>query len=89
MIIIDKWAGLATNASPYALPVGAAATQVNLQALVPGQIQVRPGMAAASWASHTGSTLPIVSAFRFQHGTQEQVVYQNSSGHIYVAKGVA
>jgi hypothetical protein len=89
VITIEKWAGLATNASPYSIPVGSAVTQVNLQSIIPGQIQVRPGMAAASWAAHTGGTLPIVSAFRFQHSTQEHVVYQNSSGHIYVAKGVA
>lgn len=89
MIVIDKWAGLATNASPYSIPPGAAVTQVNLQSLVPGQLQVRPGMAAASWASHTAMSAPVVVAFRFQHGTQETVVYQNASGRIGVARGVS
>jgi hypothetical protein len=89
VIVIDKWAGLATNASPYSIPPGSAVTQVNLQSLVPGQLQVRPGMAAVSWVSHTGTTVPVVVAFRFQHGTQETVVYQNLSGHIRVAKGLA
>jgi hypothetical protein len=87
MIVIDKWAGLVTNASPYALPPGAAVTQVNVQVLVPGQIQVRPGTVSVSWTTHTGSTSPVISAFRFQHGTNDQVVYQNSLGQIYVAKG--
>lgn len=86
MIVIEKWAGLATNASPYAIPPGAAVTQVNLQVLVPGQLSVRPGLAAVSWASHTGSGQP-VSAFRYQHGSTETVVYQNASGFLYVAKG--
>lgn len=88
MIVIDKWAGLATNASPYTIPPGSAVTQVNLQAIIPGQIQVRPGMTTVSWAAHTGSTGAVVSAFRFQHSTQEHVVYQNASGLIYVAKGI-
>lgn len=89
MIIIDKWAGLVTNASPYAIPPGAAVTQVNLQCLNPGQIVVRPGMAAVSWASHTGSTAAVVRAFRYQHSTADTVVYQNASGAIYVAKGAS
>lgn len=88
MILIDKWAGLATNASPYTIPPGSAVTQVNLQAIVPGQLQVRPGMATVSWASHTGSTWAVVSTFRFQHSTQEHVVYQNAAGLIYVARGI-
>ena len=87
MIIIEKWAGLATNASPYVVPPGAAVTQVNLQVLIPGQLTLRPGLAAVTWAQHTAGTQPIVSAIRFQHSTTEQVVYQNASGHVYVAKG--
>lgn len=88
MIVIDQWAGLATNASPYSIPPGAAVTQVNLQSLIPGQLQVRPGMASVSWSAHTGMSSPVAVAFRFQHGTQETIVYQNSSGLIGVAKGL-
>lgn len=86
MITIDKWAGLATNASPYSLPPGAAVTQVNLQAINPGQLAVRPGLQAVSFASHTGSTAAIRSAMRYP-GTVEAFVYQNSNGSIRVAKG--
>lgn len=86
MIVIEKWAGLVTNASPYALPVGAAVTQVNLQILSPGQVTVRPGDAAVSWSSLTAATHPIATAFRFQHSTTENVVYQDSAGGIYIAK---
>lgn len=86
MIVIDKWAGLVTNASPYSLPPGAAVTQVNLQVLSPGRLVVRPGLNAVSFSSHAGSTAPIVRAFRYPAQT-ESVVYQNSAGKIFVAKG--
>jgi hypothetical protein len=87
MIVIDKWPGLVTNASPYAIPPGAAVTQVNLQCLNPGQVVTRPGEVDVTWSSHTGTTSPIRAAVRFQHGTSENIVYQNASGGLYVAKG--
>jgi hypothetical protein len=86
MISIEKWAGLATNASPYSLPPGAAVTQVNLQVINPGQLSVRPGLQPVSFVSHTGSTEAIRSALRYP-GVVEAVVYQNASGSIRVAKG--
>lgn len=86
MISIEKWAGLVTNASPYALPPGAAVTQVNLQAIAPGQLSVRPGTVSVSFAAHTGSTAAIVRAFRYP-GAQESVVYQSNDGKLFVAKG--
>lgn len=86
MIVIDKWAGLVTNASPYALPVGAAVTQVNLQILNPGQLVVRPGLVNVSWSTHTATDQPIVTIANFQHSTFPQVIYQNAQGGIYVAK---
>jgi hypothetical protein len=86
MIIIDKWPGLVTNASPYSLPPGAAATQVNLQVLAPGVLAVRPGATTASFASHTGSTLAIRSTLRYP---QEAVIYQNAAGGVFVARGPA
>lgn len=87
MIVITKWAGLATNVSPYAIPPGAAVTQVNLQCLSPGQLNVRSGMASMSWTTHSGSTVPITTLQRFQSGTLETVVYQNASGALFYAKG--
>lgn len=85
MITIEKWAGLVTNASPYAIPPGAAVTQVNLQVIAPGQLVARPGTAAVSFASHTGSTAPIVRAIRYPRDN-ESVVYQNAEGKIFVAR---
>ena len=89
MIIIDKWAGLVTNASPYAIPPGAAVTQVNVQCLSPGQLTVRQGMMSMSWTTHSGSSVPITTMKRFQGGTLETVVYQNASGALFYAKGPA
>ena len=87
MIIIDKWTGLATNSSPYAQPPTAAATQVNVQALIPGELACRKGMTGVSFTTHTGSTSPIINCVNFQHGTITNIVYQNAAGGIYVAKG--
>lgn len=89
MIIINKWGGLATNASPYAIPPGSAVTQVNVQCLVPGQLTVRQGIASVSWATHSGSAVPITTMRRFQNGTLETVVYQNVSGRLFYARGPA
>lgn len=47
-----NWSGLVTNASPYALPHGAAVEQVNFHNAVPGQLTSRGGMRLLS---HSGS----------------------------------
>lgn len=94
MIVIDKWAGLVTNISPYSLPPGAAATQVNLQVIVPGQLSVRPGMAAVTWSSvsvaaTTQANSGVVRIFRAPCNGQERLIYQNAAGQIFEAKGPA
>jgi hypothetical protein len=86
MIVIDKWAGLVTNASQYALPVGAAVEQTNLQTLSPGHVVVRPGNAVVSWGISSSTAGQIATAIRYQHGTTENVVFQDVSGSIYIAK---
>jgi hypothetical protein len=85
MILIDKWAGLVTNASPYAIPPGSAVTQVNLQIISPGQISVRPGHNAMTFSSLTAGTSPIRSAMRYPN--EDSLVYQDGSGAIRVGKG--
>jgi hypothetical protein len=89
MITITKWVGLATNVSPYALPPGAAATQSNLQVLSPGVLSVRGGLASMTWTTHSGSTSPVISMYRYQNGTVETVIYQNASGELHYAAGPA
>lgn len=86
MIVIEKWAGLVTNASPYAIPPGAAVTQVNLQVIAPGQIALRPGTAAVSFTSHTGGTTAVVRMLRIP-GATEAVLYQSADGTVRVARG--
>lgn len=84
MISIDQWAGLVTNASPYSVTSTAAATQVNLQVLSPGQLTVRPGLQPVSFAAHVGSTDTIRRAFWHPDG---HVVYQSADGAVRVATG--
>jgi len=86
MIIIDKWAGLVTNASPYAIPPGSAVTQVNLQCIRPGELAGRRGSTQLSFATHTGSTSAIVSLVRVP-GSPESILYQSVNGDIRVARG--
>lgn len=88
MIQITTWAGLATNASPYSIPPGAAVTQVNLQVLVPGEVSVRPGSAPMTFATHSGASAPIRSVIRYPSNT-EAIVYQNAQGNIFVARGLS
>jgi hypothetical protein len=83
MIVIEKWAGLATNASPYSLPPGTMVQQVNLQCLVPGQLTVRPGFQSISFTSGDSTSSAVRVAFRYQQGTGEHLVYQDSAGRIY------
>lgn len=85
MIVIEKWAGLVTNASPYAIPPGAAVTQVNLQVIVPGQVSVRPGSTSVTFATHSGATAAVVRMFRYPRDS-ENIVYQNASGQIRVGR---
>jgi hypothetical protein len=87
MIVIEKWGGLVTNASPYVLPPGAAVTQVNLQVISPGRLTVRPGTAAVSFASLSAGTSPIRSALRYPAGNA--VVYQDAAGSIRVGVGAS
>jgi hypothetical protein len=89
MIIIDKWAGLVTNASQYTIPPGAAVTQVNVQCLTPGQLNARSGVASMTFSTHTGTTSPIIAMRRCQMGSSEAIVYQNALGEIRVARGPA
>lgn len=79
MITIDTWKGLVTNASPYSLPPGAAVTQVNLQCLVPGQLNVRPGHSAVTFSGTAGSTA-VRSVMRYPNGNA--LIYSDSAGNI-------
>ena len=83
MIVIDKWGGIVTNASPYAIPPGAAVQQLNLQCLVPGKLSVRAGLSSLTFTSADSTSSAVQCAFRYQSGTSEHLVYQDSAGRIY------
>lgn len=68
MITIEKWAGLITAASPYALPGGACVVQQNIQCLKPGQLTVRAGYTAV-----TTPGSPITSMVRYVASTQDKI----------------
>lgn len=72
MITIEKWQGLITNASPYAVPPGACVVQTNLQCIRPGQLQGRPGLQLVVSLGGPGQ---IVAAARVVGGS-ERVIAQ-------------
>jgi hypothetical protein len=81
MIVIEKWSGLITNASPYALPGGACAVQTNLQCLRPGELRGRSGLTQAA----TVAAGQVVSAVRMPVGSTERVICQCGSAIVVVA----
>lgn len=88
MITIDTWRGLVTNGSPYALPVGAAVTQVNFQCRRPGELTARGGQTSVTFSTHSAGATQIIGMFRCPLGADESVVYQSADGHIRVARGL-
>ena len=54
---LNKWLGWSPNASPYALPAGAAVRQVNCMSLIPGQLTVRGGSKVISKSEDRATTL--------------------------------
>lgn len=85
MITIDTWKGLVTNASPYSIPPGAAVTQVNLQCIVPGQLNVRLGHTTLSFSSGTAGATAVRSAMRYPNGNA--IIFSDSAGNIRAVTG--
>lgn len=89
MITIDGWKGLVTNASPYAIPPGAAVVQINFQCIRPGELMTRSGQTSVTFATHTAVTgTPVVMA-QHQIGSQECVVYHTNGGKLSIGRGLA
>lgn len=85
MITIDQWKGLVTNASPYSIPPGAAVTQVNLQCIVPGQLNVRLGHTTLTFSTGSVGNAAVRSAMRYPN--DNAIIYSDSSGNIRVVRG--
>ena len=80
---VDSWAGLVTNASPFALPAGAALEQVNLTCVVPGQIQSRGGMRPVSFSAESSGMLDCHAASF--GGVQYLVALGESGGLVFLS----
>lgn len=75
----DLWAGLVTNASPYAIPDGAAVEQTNLVTSTPGQLTSRNGMRPVSASP---STTDIRDCYPYVFSNSVRLLVLNASGQI-------
>lgn len=77
----NLWSGLFTNASPYAIPPGAATEQTNLVTYIPGQLTTRGGMRRVSFAS-AGPAVEILDVHHYVFSNAVQVLVLTPSGNI-------
>lgn len=85
MLRLQKWGGLLTSASPYAIPPGGAVVQINLQNLAPGQMSVRGGMRAMAFDAGLAGSADIRELFRYAyHDGNEKLLVFDASGAIQV-----
>lgn len=75
----NKWGGLVTNASPYAVPPGAAVEQVNLCTDVPGQLHTRGGMLPVRFVRLAPA---ILDAYPYEINGQSTLVVLASDGSL-------
>lgn len=75
----ELWAGLVTNASPYAIPPGAAVEQTNLVTSTPGQLVSRGGMRPVSF---TSSAPEIRDCYPYVFNNSVRMLVLNPSGQI-------
>jgi hypothetical protein len=82
---LQKWGGLLTSASPYAIPPGGAAVQINLQNLAPGQLSVRGGMRPMAFDAGMAGAADIRELFRYAYSDgNEKLVVFDATGSIQV-----
>lgn len=74
------WAGLVTNASPYAIPEGAATEQTNITTLVPGQLTSRGGMRPVSFTGDSAGE--IRDCYPYVTSTSVKLLALNASGQV-------
>lgn len=73
------WSGLVTNASPYAIPPGAAVEQVNVSTATPGQLTSRGGMRPVGF----GESAPEVrDCYPYVFGNSVRLLVLNPSGQV-------
>jgi hypothetical protein len=80
----EAWSGLATNASPFALPPGAAVKQVNLCTHIPGQLTLRGGMRPVAFSDESlGGGTPFVSLATYTAGGGSGVLALLADGKLH------
>lgn len=73
------WGGLVTNASPYAVPPGAATEQVNLTNAIPGQLSCRKGMLPVKFVE---SPPPLVDVYPYESNGVTKLIGLSADGEI-------
>lgn len=86
---LSKWGGLMTNASPYAIPPGAAVKQVNLVTTTVGQLTTRGGMQPVTF-SDGESPENVVDLYCYSRGSKPDLVFVlDDTGELSVLAGPA
>lgn len=75
----EQWPGLVTNASPFAIPPGAAVEQVNLISSIPGQVTTRGGMRKVSGI---GAASGILDCFPYTLDGKTVLITQRADGSL-------
>lgn len=74
---LEKWGGLLTYASPYAVPPGAAVSQINLTCSFMGQLTVRDGMQPLKFTESSPTQCVDVGAYSY-NGVPKLLVLDES-----------
>jgi hypothetical protein len=83
------WGGLITNASPFALPAGAAVEQVNLACDIAGQIYTRGGMWPIAFSPSSGSSAGLVDCHPYSRDGQSWLLCLRDDGTLVALQGPA
>ena len=89
---IQKWGGLVTQASPYAIPPGGAQQQVNFTLAKPGQLTSRGGMRPMDDVTASGGSGYIEQMWTVSGGIAgkaDAVLTLNENGDLYLIPGLA
>lgn len=75
----QQFSGMISNASPYALPPGAAEIQVNLTTSVPGQLTTRGGMLPVRFTTRTPTLLDV---YPYEHEGKTYIIGLKADGEL-------
>lgn len=82
----DSWPGLVTNASPFAVPLGAAVEQTNLESRIPGQLTARSGMRRVAT---TGTSDALLDCYPYAANGKTYLVSMTSAGELVALESPA